>query len=197
MSDEFSEYSEKKEKVATGFYIALVIAWIVTIIGAIWTIADILNPTGKLEAFLSYNIGYQIAIIGGFLAGLFFLLVFFIGFYKRGTSTILRILYKKRELEERYKNRLDVKIAAAGFLISIITIIVGISIALLVDTFSGAEDTIFSITAIITIFPNGALILFAGLGLFLVIGIIVFIIYFIRNGYYLILKIFGVLEKES
>jgi len=76
MNDENSEYSNKKKNAGTGFYIALVIAWIVTIAGAIYTIADILNPTGKLETFLDFNIGYQIAIIGGFLAGLFFLLIF-------------------------------------------------------------------------------------------------------------------------
>ncbi|MBD3213760.1 MAG: hypothetical protein GF311_14210 [Candidatus Lokiarchaeota archaeon] len=197
MNDEFTEYSDKKEKVATAFYIILVAAWLVTIAGSIWTIADILNPTGKLEAFLSYNLGYQIAIIGGILAGLFFLLVFFIGFYKRGIKTILKVLYKKRELEEKYKNRIDVQIAAAGFLISLIVVIVGLAIALLWDTFSGTEEAIFSFTTLIEVFPNGVLVLFAGLGLFLIIGVIIFIIYFIRNGYYLVLKIFGILEKEE
>ncbi|MFO7794859.1 MAG: hypothetical protein ACQERB_00375 [Promethearchaeati archaeon] len=197
MNDIISEYSNRKEMVATGFYIALVVAWIVTIAGAIYTIADILNPTGKLEAFLDFNIGYQIAIIGGFLAGLFFLLIFFIGFYKRGTGTILKVLYKKRELEEKYKNRLDIKIVAAGFLVCIVAIIVGISIALLWDTFSGAENPLFSIVEILETFSNGLLVLFAGIGLFIVIGIIVFIIYFIKNGYYLVLKIFGIIEKET
>jgi hypothetical protein len=197
MNEEFSEYSDKKEKVATVFYIILVAAWLVTIAGSIWTIADILNPTGKLEAFLNINLGYQIAIIGGILAGLFFLLVFFIGFYKRGIKTILKILYKKRELEEKYKNRIDVQIAAAGFLISLIVVIVGLGIALLWDTFSGTDEAIFSFTTLILVFPNGVLVLFAGLGLFLIIGIIIFIIYFIRNGYYLVLKIFGILEKEE
>ncbi|TXT66866.1 MAG: conserved membrane protein of unknown function [Promethearchaeota archaeon] len=197
MNEEFTEYSDKKEKVATVFYIILVAAWLVTIAGSIWTIADILNPTGKLEAFLNINLGYQIAIIGGILAGLFFLLVFFIGFYKRGIKTILKILYKKRELEEKYKNRIDVQIAAAGFLISLIVVIVGLGIALLWDTFSGTDEAIFSFTTLILVFPNGVLVLFAGLGLFLIIGIIIFIIYFIRNGYYLVLKIFGILEKEE
>ena len=155
MNDIISEYSDRKKTVATGFYISLVVAWVITIAGAIYTIADILNPTGKLEAFLDFNIGYQIAIIGGFLAGLFFLLNFFIGFYKRGTGTILKVLYRKRELEEKYKNRLDIKIVAAGFLVCIVDSIVGISIALLWDTFSGAENPLFSIVEIIESFTNG------------------------------------------
>ncbi|MHA1883530.1 MAG: hypothetical protein ACW96S_00640, partial [Promethearchaeota archaeon] len=115
----------KRQKIVSGiFYIMIVIASIVTIGGVVWTMADIfLGTTGKLDIFLELNLGYQIAFVGGLLAGLFFLLVFFFGLFKRTSRSLMVFIYKKRELEERYKNRIGVKIAAGGLLVSVIGII--------------------------------------------------------------------------
>ncbi|GAG62930.1 unnamed protein product, partial [marine sediment metagenome] len=109
------EYN-KSQKVITGiFYILIVIASIVSIGGIVWTFADIfIGTTGKLVLFLGLNLGYQIAIIGGLLAGLFFLLVFFFGLFKKTSRSLMVFIYKKRELEEKYKNRTGIKIVAGG-----------------------------------------------------------------------------------
>ncbi|MHA2089085.1 MAG: hypothetical protein ACW972_12460, partial [Promethearchaeota archaeon] len=120
------EYN-KTQRVITGiFYVMIVVASIVSIGGIVWTFADIfIGTTGKFELFLGLNLGYQIAIIGGLLAGLFFLLVFFFGLFKKTSRSLMVFIYKKRELEEKYKNRTGVKIAAGGLLISVIGIILG------------------------------------------------------------------------
>ena len=189
------EYN-KTQKVITGiFYILIVIASIVSIGGIVWTFADIfIGPTGKLELFLELNLGYQIAIIGGLLAGLFFLLVFFFGLFKKTSRSLTVFIYKKRELEEKYKNRTGIKIVAGGLLISVIAIILGFVLGPIWDILigSGGSGTLFAFLS-----SGGPWVLVVGIGIFLIIGAALFMIYFWKNGYYLILRLLGGLEKED
>ena len=76
MNDQNLGYSKIQQNAAKGFYIAIVLSWIIIITGSVWTVIDFLNPSGKLDYFLSLNPFYQVVIVGGFLAGFFFLLVF-------------------------------------------------------------------------------------------------------------------------
>ena len=188
------EYNKIQNLIATIFYILIVIASIVSLGGVVWTFADIfIGVTGKFELFLNLNSGYQIAIIGGLLAGLFFLLIFFFGLFKKSTRSLIKFIYKKRELEEKYKNRTDVKIAAGGLLISLIGIIIGIIYAIVQDFItvsSGGTSTLVELFG-----STGPWVLFVGIGLFLIVGIALFMIYFWKNGYYIILRLIGAIEK--
>jgi len=189
------EYN-KTQKVITGiFYILIVIASIVSIGGIVWTFADIfIGTTGKLVLFLGLNLGYQIAIIGGLLAGLFFLLVFFFGLFKKTSRSLMVFIYKKRELEEKYKNRTGIKIVAGGLLISVIAIILGFVLGPIWDILigSGGSGSLFAFLS-----SGGPWVLVVGIGIFLIIGAALFMIYFWKNGYYLILRLLGGLEKED
>lgn len=189
-------YSKSQKVIALIFFIIIVIASIVTIGGVVWTFADIfIGTTGKWEAFLGLNTGYQIAIIGGLLAGLFFLLVFFFGLFKKTSRSLINFIYRRRELEEKYKNRTDVKIAAWGLLISLIGIIVGVIIAVFWDIFASSST---DPSVILTFLGSwGPRVLFIGIALFLLVGVVLFLIYFWKNGYYLILRLLGSLEKEK
>ncbi len=187
------EYSKRQKIVALVFYIIIVLASLITIGGAVLTLTEIfIRPTGKLEMFLDLNLGYQIAIIGGLLAGLFFLLVFFFGLFKKTSRSLINFIYKVRELEEKYKNRTGVKIAAGGLLVSLIGIIIGFIFAIVFDILTDGAFSLFNILD-----TAGSIILSSGIGLFLLVGIVLFMIYFWKNGYYVILKIMGVLEKEE
>ncbi len=190
------EYSKNQRIVALVFYILIVSASLITILGVIWTLADIfIGTTGKFEQFISLNLGYQIAIIGGLLAGLFFILIFFFGLFKRTSKSLINFIYKKRELEEKYKNRIDVKIAVAGLLVSLIGIIIGLIFAIILEilSFSTGESS-----SLLTIFGStGPWVLFIGAGIFLCIGIALFMIYFWKNGKFTILRLIGAIEKES
>ena len=190
------EYRKSQRVIALIFFIIIVIATLVSLGGVVWTIADFfIGTTGKWEQFLALNTGWQIVIIGGLLAGLFFLLIFFFGLFKKTSRSLIHFIYKKRELEERYKNRTDVKIAAWGLLISLIGIIGGAVFAILWDIFtSGSGDPSIILTLLGSTGPR---VLFIGIGLFMLIGIAIFLIYFFRNGYYVVLKILGGLEKEK
>jgi hypothetical protein len=190
-----TEFRKSQRIIALVFFITIVIATIVSLGGVVWTIADFfIGTTGKWEQFLQLNIGWQIAIIGGLLAGLFFLLIFFFGLFKKTSRSLIHFIYKKRELEEHYKNRTDVKIAAWGLLISLIGIIGGAIFAILWDIFtSGTGDPSIILTLLGSTGPR---VLFIGVSLFMLVGVTLGLIYFWRNGYYLILKLLGGLEKE-
>ena len=190
------EPTTNQKIVASFFYIFIVIGSIVTIGGVVWTLADFfISTTEKWELFRDLNLGYQIAIIGGLLAGLFFLLVFFFGLFKKTSRSLINFIYKKRELEEKYKNRTDVKIAAGGLLISLLVIIVGVIYAIVLNLLTEPSSDSFSLLSILI--STGPLVLFIGLGFLFLAGVALFVIYFWKNGYYVILKILGILEKEK
>jgi len=190
------EYKKIQKTVSGTFYIIIVCASIIVIGGCVWTLADIfIAKKGKLALFLDLNFGYQVAIIGGLLAGLFFLLIFFFGLFKKSSSSLIRFIYKKRELEEKYKNRKGVKIAAGGLLVSLIGIIVGVVLAIAYDLLIDTSGGSFSLLGILD--TTGPWILVIGIGLFLFVGVALFMIYFWKNGYYIILRLLGLLEKEE
>lgn len=188
-----SEYSKKQKTIVYVFYIIIVVAFFITLGGTIYTFADIVAPTGKLETFSTLGFGFQMAIVAGFLAGLFFMLIFFFALFKRGTATLLKILFKKRELAEKYKHRIEVKIAAWGLLISLVVILIGTLIATIQEFIMGAAGFFSMLLASLS---QGGLILFIGVVIFTLVGFTLFCIYFARNGYYLILKIVGGLEEK-
>ncbi|MFX1411855.1 MAG: hypothetical protein ACFFA6_16030 [Promethearchaeota archaeon] len=193
-SSRVKEYSKVQKLIASIFYFLIVIASIVSLGGIVWTFADLfIGRTGKLEQFLDLSLGYQIAIIAGLLAGLFFLLIFFFGLFKKSTRSLIKFIYKKRELEEKYKNRTDVKIAAGGLLISLIAIIIGVIFAIVQDVVTVSSGGSSSLAEIFG--STGPWVLFIGLALFLVVAIALFMIYFWKNGYYLLLRLIGAIEK--
>ncbi|MFX0057022.1 MAG: hypothetical protein ACFE85_02140 [Candidatus Hodarchaeota archaeon] len=188
------EFSSRQRSTSELLYIMIVAACLISLAGVIWSIFDFISPTGKLQAFLDLSLGFQIAIVAAFLAGLFFLLIFFTGLFKKGRSIFLKSLFKKKEIEERFKNRLTVKIIAGGLLISLIAIIIGIVYSFIYELLFGPEDDSF-FSGLLSTFTSGNWVLFAGISLFAISGIAFFIIYFWKNGYYLILKMMGSLES--
>ena len=185
-------YPSNQRVVGDLFYIFIVISCLICITGGIWSIFDFLMPTGKLESFLGLSIGAQIAIIAGILAVLFFLLIFFFGLFKKGRKWVLHFIFNVREIEEKYKNRTDVKIAAGGLLISIMAVIIGVVISLIQDL-GFSENT--PLSAFLDSFLTGNWILFTGISLFAILAVTLFMIYFWKNGYYVILRVMGKLEK--
>ncbi len=189
-----SNYTNTQRKIATVLYILVIIAVLVTIGGAIYTIADLIMATGKMELFQTLNFGYQIAIIGGLLAGLFFLLIFFYGLYKKGSNLILTNIFKKRIYNDKYKGRLTVRLAAGALMFCIFAIIIGILFAIFYDLTmrpTGSEGTL---STAFENFSQGQVVLTIGIGLFTIIGLVFFLNYLFYNGYYMILKMITDLE---
>ncbi|MHA1688540.1 MAG: hypothetical protein ACTSUN_04270 [Promethearchaeota archaeon] len=191
-------YTETQKKTAMIFYIAIVISCIMTIAGLVYTIADFIMTEGKLTLFLSLNIGYQIAIVGGLFAGLFLIVILFLGLYKKGTQVILKIIFKKIVVEEKYRHRKDVQIGAGGLLLSVIAIILGLAISIIYEVLIGSSDaTSPTIANLLSTFSQGQVLLFISIIVFSFVGLCIFMLYFWNNGYYLILKLIGGLEEEK
>jgi len=191
-------YSKKQKLVATIFYIAITITLIVIIAGIVYTIADIIMATGKMALFLSLNFGYQIAIIGTLLAGLFFLVVYFFGLYKKGRTLILKNIFRKKLFNEKYRNRIGVKIAAGALMLSIFSIIIGILTAVIYDLFTRpATGDRVTLTTIFAEMSQGQGVLFIGILMLIIIGLVFFLNYLWYNGYYLILRMIQDLEEED
>ena len=189
-----SIYTKTQRKIATVLYVLVIIAALVTIGGAIYTIADLIMATGKMELYQTLNLGYQVAIIGGLLAGLFFLLIFFYGLYKKGSTLILNNIFKKKLYNDKYKGRLTVKAAAGALMFSIFAIIIGMLFAVFYDLAmrpAGGEGTL---ATAFEDFSQGQVVLTIGIGLFIIIGLIFALNYMWYNGYYMILKMITDLE---
>ena len=192
-------FSKKQKTVATIFYIAITITVIVIIAGIVYTIADIIMATGKMALFLSLNFGYQIAVIGTLLAGLFFLVVYFFGLYKKGRTLILRNIFRKKHYQDKYRNRIGVKLAAGALMFSIFAIIIGILTAIIYDLLTSPSPN-GDRTTLSTLFAElsqGQIVLVIGMIMLLIIGLVFFLNYLWYNGYYLILRMIKDLEEED
>ncbi|MFO8017191.1 MAG: hypothetical protein R6U96_01025 [Promethearchaeia archaeon] len=195
---DFGEFSKNQRRIALMFYISIVIAGLITIGGTIYTIADLIMATGKMQLFLELSLGFKISIIGGLLAGLFFLIILFYGLYKKGVKSILHTLFKERKVAERYQNKLLVKIIAGALMVSVFTIIVGIIYSifqyLLIGFIQSSEVTLANI---FSNFLPGQIVLLIGGIVFLIIGLSFLFNYLWYNGYYFIIHLIYSLEPEE
>ena len=190
-----SEYSKTQINVAKAFYIWLVAAIIITILGIIWSAGEVVFGQGLIfDWFITLQLGWQIAVIGALLAGLFFLLVYFFGLFRKGEKSILNVTFKTKPVGDQYKNRKEVKIIVFGFLLSLAGIIFGVvygAIIEILEVFSaGASSTLGA-------FSSGQLCLILGILLLILDALCIFIIFFMKNGYYLVLRLIGGLESED
>lgn len=191
-------FSKKQKMVASVFYGAITIIIIIIIAGIVYTIADIIMATGKMALFLSLNFGYQIAIVGTLLAGLFFLIVYFFGLYKKGRTLILKNIFRKKHYHDKYRNRFGVKIAAGALMFSIFAIIIGMITAIIYDLFtSPSRGDRVTLATVFAQMSQGQTVLLLGIVMLVIIGLIFFLNYLWYNGYYLILRMIKDLEEED
>ncbi len=187
------KYSKLQMQAASGFYVVLVIACIISILGFIWTLADIfIGGTGKLAAFLALGLGLDLVIVAGLIAGLFFIIIYFYGISRKGRRVILNVAFRTSIVEEKYKNRKEIQLIVSGLLISIVVVMFGgvyAGFTAILDLFSDGT------TSTLGAFSLAQLCLILGIVLLVLDGLCIFIIYFLNNGYYTILKLIGTLEK--
>jgi hypothetical protein len=187
---ERESYSKFQQIISWIFYLSLVITCLITIGGVVYTIADLIMREGKMELFQDLNFGFQIAIIGALLAGLFFLVALSFGMSKKGRSFLLRTIFRERALHSKYQSRLGIQIFTIGLLASVFAVITGIVIALLYELFTGLSFTFLRNLS------SGQLLLFVGILIFMILGLIIGFFYLWHNGYYLIVNMFFTLEKS-
>ena len=87
------EFTEKEKKFGHTLFIIMMICILGVIAGIAWTIVDLILPQGLYVVFFHDNIGLQIAVIGIAAFLLFFLLILFYAFGKKGTRMITRAIF--------------------------------------------------------------------------------------------------------
>lgn len=197
MSD-IKQYTGRQKIIGTIFYVSFVISFIMIIGSAIWSLLDFIMARGKTDLFLRLSLGLQIAIIGAILAALFFLLILFYGLFKRGVTVILNIIFRPIELEDKFKNRKTVKLAAGALMISLFAIIIGIVISIIYEIFRslvGGQE--FSIAGLTENLSGGQIALIISILTLIVtiLGLALFYMWF--NGYGLIIRLLYTLEEED
>ncbi len=191
-------YSGGKKLIANILYISIVISLIMCIGSIVWLVLDVIMAQGKMELFLSWSFGIQIAIVGTILAALFFLLIIFYGLFKRGTSVLLKIIFKPRELEERYRHRTGVRIIAGMLMVSLFAIILGIVIAVFYEFIVAILGrTEFTLSGVLENLSGGQIALIISVSYLIINGLAFALVYLWFNGYGLILKMLYTLEEED
>jgi len=191
------QYTQRQKNIATIIYVSIVITCLILIFGVIVTIANLITPSGKFSAFLEASWGTKIAIVGAGLAGTFFLIFFFYGLAKRGTSVITKVVFKTRELDSKYKNKKSVQLFAGAIMISIFAVIIGIIWGLIEEIIIGGTSTLSVFLASVANENFGLIIILIGAALLVINGLVFALNFLWYNGYYVIIKMIGGLESED
>ena len=176
----------------TEFRVAQVFVGIITacifilIIGAIWAIGDLLSQD-KFGIFLTLSLFSQIFISGVLIIGLFILSIFMVVIYRRGRDSVLQSLFKAKPEKTDLETYMPAKVIAAGALISIFTIFLGLLIALIQLLVEGSNPAGFF--AFLGDISGGLRILIIGgfLLAFTLLGLAA--TYAWENGYFFVMNI--------
>ncbi|NHI91188.1 MAG: hypothetical protein EAX96_01710 [Candidatus Lokiarchaeota archaeon] len=66
----------------------IIVGIVISVVGLVWFIADLVMPTGKLTAFLAGSLGIKILIVGGGIFAGFFITILLAVLYARGYESI-------------------------------------------------------------------------------------------------------------
>ena len=151
----------------------------------VYTIADLISPTGKTGFFLSLPNGVKLMVIGAFLFGAFMIFVVVTLLYTRGTNTITRAVFSAERWYREQHTARNAKIITAGLMVSIPVIIIGVILALFLSyphagtgggtgTGSGSTTSSVFLDFITSLSVGELLLLVASLYLFLLNMILLF-----------------------
>lgn len=124
------DFTRREYDIGLTFFWLLIIGVIFLAFTFIWTIADLISPSGKTEFFLNLPVGVKFMVIGMFLFGFFMLFVVFTMLYNRGTNALTRAIFSAEKMYRQIKATKEARVIAAGLMISILIIGVGIVLAI-------------------------------------------------------------------
>ena len=193
--DPLDEYSTWDVRIAQIFYYSIIIATAVIVIGIWGTIIDILLVnTTFLDFYLNLPLGLQVALIGGIVTGHLLLLVLFYALFKGGIVRTCRVLFKDRLVAKKWENykvlRWLIAVTLLGVYITIISVIISIL------PLSYWSQNLFQ--WMIANFGFVHWILYVGLMMLLVIGL-VFMAFVIWNHwvYWVLRRVKSIEEEEE
>jgi len=123
-------FTKKEHDIGHVIFWMLIIGITVFFAGLLYTIMDVIMPTGKATMFLLFPLGLKIIIIGAFMFGFFMLFVIYTVMYRRGTDALTKAIFSAEKMYRQIKTSSGARLVTAGLMISIFVIAAGIIVGL-------------------------------------------------------------------
>ncbi|MFW9872880.1 MAG: hypothetical protein ACFFG0_07245 [Candidatus Thorarchaeota archaeon] len=192
--DPLEAYSTWDLRFAKVIYYGFILAAVVLVLGIWAIILIIVFRGGAWEAFLDFELGYQIAIIAGAITGHLFLLVLFYTLFRGGMVRLCVILFKDRlvakKWEDYYGLRMLVGVALIGLYITILSLLIGLLPTVFFETIGKMWKWM------VDHFEVGHWILWVGFDILIAVGIMFFGLTLWNRGVFWVLSHVKEIEEE-
>ncbi len=192
--DPLDDYSTWDIRIAKVIYYGLILATAIVVLGIWAVILTGLFGTTAWQIFVGLHLGIQIAIIAAAITGHLFLLVLFYTLFRGGMVKLCKAMFKDRRLAKKWEDystlRLLIGVALFGLYITILALLIG----LLPATFWNAIWNLW--VWMLNNFGLGLWILWFGLVVFIIVGIIFIGFILWNHGVFWVLKHVKTIEDE-
>ena len=194
--DPLDVYSAWDLRYAKTIYYGFILATVIVVLGIWGVIIGLLFQQGAWETFLGLDLGFQVAIIAGAVTGHLFLLVLFYRLFRGGMVRLCQILFKDRlvasKWEDYYGLRMLIGVALLGLYITLISVVIG----LLPSTFLSVMERVWDWQVRTFAEYPGLWIMWVGLLIFILVGIIFIGIMLWNKGVFWVLRHVKEIEEE-
>ncbi len=194
--DPLDVYSAWDLRFAKTIYYGFILATIVVVLGLWIVIIGLLIGGGFWEFWVALDLGFQIAIIAGAITGHLFLLVLFYTLFRGGMVRLCQIMFKDRLIASKWSDyyglRMLIGVALLGLYITLISVIIG----LLPSTFLTAMQVVWAWQVDYFGRYPGLWIMWVGLLIFILVGIIFIGIMIWNKGVFWVLRHVKEIEEE-
>jgi hypothetical protein len=122
------EYSTWDVRIARAFYYSFIASALIMVVGIWGTILSAIDPK-VWEQYLALELGYQVAIVAGFITGHLILLVLFYALFRGGIVRMCGMIYKNRLVAKKWEDytylRWLMGITLLGIYVTVISLIIG------------------------------------------------------------------------
>jgi hypothetical protein len=189
------EYTVTQKNVSRVFFIILVASILVIILGVVWAIADIVQPTNKFQDFIDTALGIEFLTISVIALGVFILLIIAMTVYKSGNLWVSRMLFYRIPTPTNNKEYPTAKLLAFGIiaalfliLFAVIAWVISESMTIMSNSTESSLSTQGTFFEKILDLSGGIRFILFGFLFAVIIMIILGINYFAHNSYILMVN---------
>lgn len=194
--DPLDVYSRWDLIFAKTIYYGFILVTVIVVLGVWGVIIGLLFQGGAWETFADLDLGFQIAIIAGAVTGHLFLLVLFYTLFRGGMVRLCQILFKDRLISSKWEDfyglRMLIGVALLGLYITLISVVIG----LLPSTFLDLMKRLWDWQVRTFAEYPGLWIMWVGLLVFILVGIIFIGIMLWNHGVFWVLRHVKEIEEE-
>ena len=194
--DPLDVYSAWDLRYAKTIYYGFILATIIVVLGLWIVIIGLLIGGGFWDFWEDLDLGYQIAMIAGAITGHLFLLVLFYTLFRGGMVRLCQIMFKDRLIANKWMDyyglRMLIGVALLGLYVTLISVVIG----LLPSTFLDVMEKIWAWQVEYFGKYPGLWIIWVGLLVFILVGLIFIGIMIWNKGVFWVLRHVKEIEEE-